>query len=161
MVKNRNPNLKEVRGKIILVRRFTFKKNKFDFDEKKYGINLSSWDTECFGKMHTNTFVHVNENAWVQDRYLVGANNKYKLVEKAVAEMNNPAKKPSNEWAICLSSCIYPTPIETSNDINKKLLSDQSSINAKKIGTFIVDFASKELIRKIYMTNFKTNIFEQ
>lgn len=57
--------LKEVRGKIVLVRRFAFKENKFNLTEDKFGINLSSWDSECFWKMHTNTFVRVNDNAWV------------------------------------------------------------------------------------------------
>lgn len=71
------PRLKEVRGKIILVRRFTYKKNIFNIAEDKFGINLSSWDTECSWKMHWNTFVHVNDNAWVQDRYIAGVRNKW------------------------------------------------------------------------------------
>lgn len=148
------PQLKEARGKIVLVRRFTFKANIFNLTEDKYGINLSSWDSECFWKMHTNTFVHVNDNAWVQDRYMVGIRNKYGVVERAISEMNNPDRKPSKEWAICLSSCTIPSPVKTSCEINKRLLSTQSPINAKKIGTFIVDFATEQLIRKIYMTNF-------
>lgn len=148
------PHLKEVRGKIILVRRFTFKRNTFNLTEDKYGINLSSWDTECFWKMHVNTFVHVNDNAWVQDRYMVGISNKYGVMERAISEMNNSHRKPSKEWAICLSSCTNPSPIKTSCEINKRLLSTQSPLNTKKLGTFIVDFATEALIRKIYMTNF-------
>lgn len=150
------PKLKEVRGRIVLVRRFTYKKNKHQLPIERYGINLSSWDTDCGWGMFTNTFVHVNDNAWVQDRYLTGVNDKVELIIKAVAEMNNSDKKPSSrtEWAICLSSCTMPTPLKASELINKKLLSEQSPINVKKIGTFIVDFATEALIRKIYMTNF-------
>ena len=149
------PRLKEVRGKIILVRRFTFKgDNNYRIPKEKLGINLSSWDTQCFWKMFTNTFVHVDDKAWVQDRYLVDAGNKYKLIEKAVNEMNDSKRKPSREWAICLSSCTNPSPIKTSTEINKKLLSPNSPLQSKKVGTFIVDFATAELIKKIYERNF-------
>ncbi len=148
------PKLGEVRGKIVLVRRFTFKENIYKLTEEQYGINLSSWDTECFWKMNWNTFVHINSNAWVQDRYLVKTKEKYGLIQRAVAEMNNPNKRPSKEWAICLSSCTDPTPIDTAKEINGKLLSSQSPLNTKKLGTFVVDFATEALIRKIYMTNY-------
>ena len=149
------PTLKEVRGKIVLVRRFTVEKNNYHFTEDDFGINLSSWDTECFWKKDCNTFVHVNDNAWVQDRYLTGADSKLKLINKAVAEMNDEDKTPSKEWAICLSSCTNPTPREAADDINEKLLSAQSPLNKTKVGTFVVDFASEALISKIYNSNFK------
>lgn len=68
--------------------------------------------------------------------------------------MNNPDRKPSKEWAICLTSCIFPSPRETSDKINNLLLLLLPHYNAKKLGTFIVDFATEALIRKIYMTNF-------
>lgn len=148
------PHIREVRGKIILVRRFSFKNNKFNFSENEYGINLKWWDIDCFCRMYLDTFVHVNSNAWVQDRYPVEAKEKYGLIQRAIAEMNNLDEEPSKEWAICLSSCTKPTPIDAANEINGKLLSPQSPLNAKKLGTFVVDFATEALIRKIYMTNF-------
>lgn len=153
------PRLKEVRGKIVLVRRFTFKEKKYRPSIERYGIDLSSWDTNCGWGMYTNTFVHVKDNAWVQDRYFTYIKDKIELITKAVDEMNNSEKKhgPRTEWAICLSSCISLTtssPLKCSEKINSKLLSNQSPINAKKIGTFVVDFATEALIKKIYMTNF-------
>lgn len=151
---NRIPCLQEVRGKIVLVRRFTAKDNKFHLPEEKYGINLSSWDSECSTKKDWNTFIHVDGKAWVQDRYSAGNDEKYDLLGRAIAEMNDSKKNPSAGWAICLSSCIKPTPSKAAQIINEKLLSSSSLLNQKKVGTFVVDFASEVLIRKIYMTNF-------
>lgn len=70
---DRIPCLDEVRGKIVLIRRFTDKENDYSLPRERLGINLSSWDSECFIKKDWNTFVHVNDKAWVQDRYLVNA----------------------------------------------------------------------------------------
>lgn len=151
---NRIPCLDEIRGKIVLVRRFTVKENQYHIPEDGFGINLSSWDSECFIKKDWNTFVHVNSKAWVQDRYTVGADEKYDLLKRAIDEMNNPKTNPNAGWSICLSSCIKPTPAKAACEINEKLLASDSVLNAKKIGTFVVDFASEALIRKIYMTNF-------
>lgn len=151
---DRIPCLHEVQGKIVLVRRFTVKENKFHLTEERFGINLSSWDSECLIKMFFNTFVHVNNKAWVQDRYPVYATEKYGLLKSAVSEMNNPEKNPASGWSICLSSCTKPTPRDTANSINEELLSSNSLLNQKKLGTFVVDFASESLIRKIYMANF-------
>ncbi len=151
------PHLYEVRGKIVLVRRFSFEKhNTFNITEDKYGINLDSWwNFVHFFRIKLDTFIHMNDIAWVQDRYPVKSDEKYGLIGRAIEEMNNSDKKPSKEWAICLSSCTKPTPIDAANEINRKLLSPQSSPfnNKKKLGTFIVDFATEELIRKIYMSN--------
>jgi len=151
---DRIPCLDEVRGKIVLVRRFTDKDNKYSLPREKLGINLSSWDSECFIKKGFNTFVHVNDKAWVQDRYDVNAHEKYGLLEQAIEEMNDPKKNPAEGWSICLSSCTKPTPHEAATEINQKLLAYNSILNVKKLGTFVVDFASEELIRKIYMANF-------
>lgn len=151
---NRIPCLGEVRGKIVLVRRFTAEKNEYRLSAENYGINLSSWDSECSVKKGLHTFVHVNERAWVQDRYDVGVDEKFGLLERAIAEMNDTEKKPSAGWSICLSSCMFPTPFKAAETINGKLLSGSSPLNVKKTGTFVVDFATEELIRKIYMTNY-------
>lgn len=151
---DRIPCLDEVRGKIILVRRFTDKDNDYSLPRERLSINLSSWDSECLIKKDWNTFVHVNDKAWVQDRYPVKAHEKYGLLERAIAEMNDPKKNPSAGWAICLSSCTNPTPYDTASEINKKLLAGDSILNVKKVGTFVVDFATEELIKKIYLSNF-------
>lgn len=151
---NRIPCLDEVRGRIVLVRRFTVKENTYHLPEDGFGINLSSWDSECFFKKDWNTFVHINSKAWVQDRYTTDAGEKYDLLKQAIDEMNNSKKNPNAGWSICLSSCISPTPAEAAREINKKLLAPDSVLNAKKVGTFVVDFASEALIRKIYITNF-------
>lgn len=151
---DRIPCLDEVRGKIVLVRRFTDKENDYSLPRERLGINLSSWDSECFFKKDWNTFVHVNDKAWVQDRYTVKAGEKYELLKRAIDEMNDSSSNPGSGWAICLSSCMNPTPFDTACEINEKLLAGASILNVKKVGTFVVDFASEALIRKIYMTNF-------
>lgn len=148
------PRLRDVRGRIVLVRRFTVKKNKYHYTEKQFGIDLSSWDSECSLKKNNNTFVEVKNNAWVQDRYLIGASEKQQLIGKAVAEMNDPGTHPGKEWAICLSSCTSPTPFWAADAVNEWLLSGKSPLTAGKIGTFVVDFASEALISKIYNSNF-------
>lgn len=151
---DRIPCLDEVRGKIVLVRRFTDKQNNYSLPRERLGINLSSWDSECSIKMNCNTFVHVDGKAWVQDRYPVKTDEKLGLLQRAIEEMNDSRKNPSAGWAICLSSCTKPTPFEAAHEINLKLLADNSILNRKKLGTFVVDFASNALIQKIYKTNF-------
>lgn len=115
---------------------------------------LSSWDSECSVKKGLHTFVHVNDKAWGQDWYSVRAHEKYGPPERAIAEMNDPKQNPSAGLAICLSSCTKPTPYDRAKEINEKLLASDSILHVKKVGTFVVDFASETLIRKIYIRNF-------
>lgn len=150
---NRIPALGEVRGKIVLVRRFSYYES-HNIKEKQCGIDLSSWDSECSLKKNLNTFVHIKGTAYVQDRYFVDYKEKYHLLESAIAEMNIPGSSPNVQWAICLSSCTKPTPSDAASIINDKLFFNPSLLNVKKLGTFVVDFASEALIKKIYMTNF-------
>lgn len=150
---NRIPALGEVRGKIVLVRRFSHYKS-HNIEKEQCGIDLSSWDSECNLKRNFNTFVHIKNTAYVQDRFLIDYNEKYPLLKKAIAEMNTPGSPPNAQWAICLSSCTNPTPSDAASIINDKLFYDPSLLNVRKLGTFVVDFAAEALIKKIYMTNF-------
>lgn len=153
--KDEIPALREVRGKAVLIRRFTYSKNDYGITKKDFGINLSSWDTECHGwsKAKFNTYVDVDSNAYVQDRYSVGADSKYDLVIKAIEEANNPERPPINWWVINLTSCTDPTPFATADKINRRLKEEKLLRQGNKLGTFVMDFVDEALVRRVYETN--------
>lgn len=152
---DRIPTLSEVRGKLVLVRRFTYSKNHYGVTEKSFGINLSSWDSECHAmlKAASNTFVNVNNHAFVQDRYLIGGEDKYKLIIRAIDEANKTGSKPFSWWDISLTSCVYNDPKSAATAINKRLMEEPMIRKGNKLGTFVMDFVNKELVEKVYLTN--------
>ncbi|MBS7008010.1 phosphatidylinositol-specific phospholipase C domain-containing protein [Anaerostipes sp.] len=156
---DRIPKIDEVRGRIVLVRRFTYSKNDYGLEKQEFGLNLSSWDSECMWKAGEHTFVWVNDKAYIQDRYKTTAEEKLKLLSKALAEMNNlnNNKKtiPALEWCINLASCTKPNPKQAAVEVNQRLKEQSQFWDGRKLGMFIVDFAEKDLISKIYLSNFE------
>lgn len=153
---DRLPLLSEVRGKAVLIRRFTYSSNySGGLTEKDFGINLSSWDTECHGKSKagTNTYVNVNNRALVQDRYMVGGGEKYDLILRAIKEANNRGRDVINKWVINLTSCIYNTPESAAEAINERLMKEPLIRKNNKLGTFVMDFVNEDLVCRIYSSN--------
>lgn len=153
---DRLPKLDEVRGNIVLVRRFTYSSNEHKLPEDEFGLNLSSWDSECAVKSRFHTFVRVDHKALVQDYYLTNSERKLKRLKEGLAEMNDINKRENHPsgWYINLSSCTDPNPHRAAEEVNQRLNQSHEFWDGRKLGMFIVDFADEDLISKIFCSNF-------
>lgn len=143
---DRIPLLSEIRGKIVLIRRFTYNNNDL-------GINLSSWDTQCGMRSHLDTYVNVDNNAYVQDRYDIAGGEKYRLIKRAIEEANDCKKDSYGWWLINLTSCTIFNPFDVATAINQRLMEESLIKQGTKLGTFVMDFVNEELVKRIYSTN--------
>lgn len=139
---NTIPNLKDVRGKIVLVRRF---------GGTNKGIDCTAWGD--------NTTFNINNasNLKVQDQYVVPDNGpKWDSVQN----MNNEAASTNSSWLYLNFSSGYksiigiPSITTVSNHMNPQILK-YFTANAKgRFGVSIMDFVNQERSNIIISTNF-------
>jgi len=136
------PRLKEVRQKIVLVRRFAGK------DE---GIDATSWlDNECF------PIVSPPNRLWVQDRYIVWCNeSKWRVVERFCRQAET-----AKDGALYLNfasgsnrTLLYPRIRATSRYVNPRLAGIFRGPAKGHYGVVIMDFVTPKLCSAIYGTN--------
>lgn len=149
--KNRNlwylndtiPTLGEVRGKIVLVRRFA--------SSSKKGIDASSW------KDNTTFSINNSSNLVIQDCYKVGNNsNKWKAI-------TNLYEKASRSNDNCLyinygsgykSTLGIPNIRKVKSYINPKIIKYFNENTKGRFGITVVDFADEDINRSVINTNF-------
>lgn len=138
------PNLGEVRGKIVLVRRFGCSGVK--------GINCTNWaDNTTFTTSSAGTTIKV------QDQYVVPNNsNKWSGIESMLneAKNNNPSWLYLN-YSSGYKSLIFGIPSITtvSKYMNPKLETYFSNNTSGRFGVVVMDFATQSICEKIIATN--------
>lgn len=148
------PTLKEVRGKVVLMRRF---ERPYDIKNEKYvdkcGLDFSIWENQKTKKPVPpfKTLIGKGCFATVQDCY--------NLTDKL--KWNN-AIKPFLDKCKTTKNCIYfhclntsggsGVPAKNAKYINKKFL--KYKLNDKNTqGWFLIDFSTKTLVNKIIESN--------
>lgn len=137
------PTLGEVRGKIVLVRRFV--------SNTKKGIDASSW------KDNTTFDINNSSNLTIQDCYKVGdTSEKWK-------EMTSLYEKASTRDDNCLyinygsgykSILGIPNIRKVKSYINPKIVKYFDENSKGRFGITVVDFADKDINSSIIKTNF-------
>ncbi len=140
------PTLGQVRGKIVLLRRF-------EAASKPFGIDASRWDDN-------KTFSIINRDALlaIEDNYIVtDARAKWSCITHLLADA--AAGDPSKLFLVYTSGyqLIHGLPDipSVSDDIDSRLdtlLADQANAHAR-LGILVMDFVTAERVRAIISTN--------
>lgn len=156
---NRIPTLKEVRGKIVLLNRCHLDKNNEIYTDMNTGINLTNW---VYQKDNTDRIYEYAEllgkdknltgtDFMVQDLYGLTPQKKWQL---AIAPF---IKNPPEADGILISffSCITTiyNPRRSAKYINKRL-AGVTLDSTKKYGWIILDYPTKDFIKKVIDSNF-------
>ena len=137
------PQLKEVRGKIVLLRRFPTKPD--------LGIDATNWG-------HGGAYQ--GRQLFIQDRFeLRDASVKWSLVKDALHQ----AKKIDDERILRLNFTSgyvknvlgLPNIEAISDSINPKLMEFLGHSNQRRLGCVVTDFMTPELSKAIYRQNFR------
>ncbi|MCR5217652.1 phosphatidylinositol-specific phospholipase C [Treponema sp.] len=139
------PSLGDVRGKIVLLRRFSA-------STWPLGLNASSG----WGDNTTSTISYSNCTLRIQDSYKVGSNsNKW----STITSLFNEALSGSSSTLYLNYTSGYksflgiPNIRYVSNTINSNLSSYFADASGR-YGTVIMDFATEDLAEAVYQTNF-------
>ncbi len=139
------PSLANVRGKIVLLRRFA--------SQEPLGIPAIDWESNGF---------HKAKNIFVQDRYsLPDADTKWKTIEHAFLF----STKEKSDLRIHLhytsgyvnNNYGLPNIRSISDSINQQLTDYLRTASHNRHGFIIVDFMTPELAKSIYQLNFPTD----
>lgn len=155
-LENRNPKLNEVRGKIVLIRRYKIRKSPC-FSDNNSGINLSEWPDQKSkkdfqGKIFSATRLDKKESrvtAKVQDRYMFAPEIKWKECVLPVLKTNIEKETFGINF---LSTAYKLSPKENASVVNKYFRRFETE-KGKNYGIVVVDFADKEIARKIFLAN--------
>lgn len=156
-LENRNPLLSEVRGKIVLLRRYKIRKSRC-FSDNNSGINLSDWPDQKAknsfeGKIFSTTRLDKKESliiAKVQDRYMFDPEIKWKECVLPVLKSNIIE---NDSLSINFLSTAYKLSPKGNASVVNKYFRRFEMVKGKKYGIVAVDFADKEMARKIFLTN--------
>jgi 1-phosphatidylinositol phosphodiesterase len=136
------PRLADVRGKLVLLRRFP--------SAKPLGIPATDWG---------HNGLHIGKNIFVQDRFaLPDAQTKWKIIEQAFEHSRKDSKL--NRLHLHYTSGYtqgllgIPNITAISKPINKRLMDYLKFKREFRHGCIVVDFMTPELSRAIYLQNF-------
>ena len=140
--KNYIPQLQEVRGKIVLLRRFS--------TQKELGIDATDWE-------HTGYFK--SKKLFIQDCFnLPNASTKWSLVRNALDQTKRRDDKKIlhlNFMSGYVKSRLGLPNIKAISDvINPKLMQFLERSKQRRLGCLITDFMTAELSESIYLHNF-------
>jgi len=151
---NKLPRLKDVRGKIIFVRRCR------KYEDKPYkfgtGIDFSNWVEQTAAVPEPLTLTADGNDFVIQDRFKYKPEKKWKDCVKPFLDKSGEF---NGKYAINYLSTAggLKGPYNNSMYINQMFM--QYPLDSKcYYGMIYTDFPSKELADKIIMTNFKENI---
>ena len=136
------PRLADVRGKLVLLRRFS--------SVKPLGIPATDWG---------HSGLHVGKNIFVQDRFtLPDAKIKWKTIEQAFEQSRKDSKlnRLHLHYTSGYTQGLFGIPNITaiSKPINKRLMNYLKFQRKFRHGCIVVDFMTPELSRAIYRQNF-------
>ena len=155
--------LKDVRGKIVLARRY---KNDNNYSDSKGGMHFVWGDqggSDVVDTPYVRWAVTGLTGLWVQDRYEYSASNKWTAVQTG---LDNPpgADNRANEYFLnFLSSAgnkILGIPASTPKKIAESVnaeFTNYEMTQGKSYGYIIMDFVTEELARKVIKTNICTS----
>ncbi len=152
-LENRIPNLDEVRGKIVLLR--AADADSARFDDSNSGLNFESYpyiestdiDDFRFASI-TSRRIKVVGYMYVQDSYMVEGTKK----TETIANFFDSGLLKCDFNICCTNAHNKKSPYANAKEINA-FLSSYEFKEGKTYGIVVMDFVTKELCEKIYMTN--------
>lgn len=143
---NVNPSLGDVRGKIVTITRDAS-------NETGYGIGAVYTATPEDGPYESGT-ISCDCRLLYQDLYTLGVNDKWDAFDALLSDCPADENTFSVNYLSCASGLFnLPSPKENARALNKRLM--QRELSEGNYGIVLVDFASEELAKKLYLTNFR------
>jgi len=141
-IKEAIPQLSDVRGKLVLLRRFP--------SSKPLGISATDWG---------HSGLHVGKKIFVQDRFaLPDAKTKWKTIEQAFVQSQKDSKlnRLHLHYTSGYTQNLFGIPSITtiSKPINEQLKAYLKTAPKIRHGCIVLDFITPELSREIYRINF-------
>lgn len=165
---NKIPKLGEVRGKIVLIRRFGIREYRVsDYNLAAMGMDASKWDSNDYSSVKKAQKID-GCNIYAQDNY--GEGDASKKLEYFYGTIDDATNKDKNEGlTVNGKNYLFNYSAATDNlsqprDINLKLMkesrlnqpfyTDKSQSTKKTIGFVMANYIDPILSKRIYMTNF-------
>lgn len=154
-IQNRTPILKEARGKIVLLRRYSLF-NPPIYTDQNSGLNFSIWPDQESKHSTQGLVFHMDSisgdepqnEIFVQDRYSFPPSVKW---TDCVLPVLSEACRPKMWYLNFLSTMAQGCPKRSSQSINLSFLNHPLSQGSH--GVIICDFGSPQLAEKVYKTN--------
>lgn len=150
------PLLKDVRGKIVLMRNFDVsEKNLYDIPKSNFGLDMSSWkDDAAYAAAKQALRLEHGAPAWIQDHFNCGSDEKLQYFKQTLFQAANFNRIPDNEFVLNFSSCIKPSMFQGARVVNSYIASKNVLKSANRYGIIVMDYVTANIARNIYMTNF-------
>ena len=155
-LQNGKSDLKDVRGKIVLARRY---KDENGYGDQKNGLNFSSWKDQGGKTADTPPYVKSQVTGltalWIQDWYKLAAAEKWEAVKAGLdtpPDANNRANAYFLNFLSSAGTSLTGNPKSVANSVNPNFLK-YSMEQGKAYGWIIMDFATEELARHVFETN--------
>lgn len=151
---NRIPQIGEIRGKIVLLRRCEMYKNNKPYNSKNAGVDFSLWDDQKAVVPEAEELPTNSDNGdifIIQDRYNYAPKQRWSKCLKPFLDERKPFDK---KYIICYTSTAggLGGPKKNSDYINPKFL--EYSLNKDNYyGILYFDFPSKEITKKVIENN--------
>lgn len=154
-LKNDNPNVEKVRGKIVLARRY---EDENGFGDETGGLNFQWRDqngTDIKESSYEENEIKEGIPLLVQDRYEYEEEDKWEVVKHGLEQSESSEEFDDGFFLNYLStkgSNVFGHPKKYADALNQKFL----NYDLKKdcdYGIVIMDFITEELARKVYESN--------
>jgi len=141
------PTLRQARGKIVLLRRFTTNSSNYT---KAFGPDLTQWDAQDYAS--TKGLIKLpgttGATVYIQDAYQQTGGAKKEYVAGA---MTQSVSVPRDAYIYNYTSCTLGFVIDTSRDVNTWLY--EQNLTDKRLGNIMMNYADLMINQKIYRSN--------
>jgi len=149
------PHLGDVRGKIVMLRRYPIVGNTKSADW--FGLDLSAWgdyNNQFFtAKQAVKIYDRDSVGVWVQDYYGTNATTKISYVKNTLNQAASVVN--AKTYLINYTSCTQSNPFSAARSMNSKLYDDIHFTNpsTESLGIIVMDFMDAVWARRIYEKN--------
>lgn len=157
-LQNTNPQLADVRGKIILARRY---EDANEYGDEKNGLALF-WEeqsnTDVTELPYTESTMADNLTLKVQDRYCYGTEDKWDAIQTFLdyepEQGDNATDSIQINFTSTKGTMAFGHPVKYAKTINKRFLNAELT-KGKNYGWIIMDYGTEKLARHVFELNEK------
>ena len=150
------PKLEDVRGKIVLMRRYDFEDYSIQSSQFGFGYDLTKWDDIDYANIPgAKAIENSGGKVWAQDAYKLPVQDKRSHIKEAIEQANN-GTIPGNSYLYNYASGTNPAIVlNYTRQINDWLLSQEmrAYMEDKRVGIFMMNYVDANLARLIYENN--------
>lgn len=150
------PKLGEVRGKIVLMRRFGVSgNNQNNIKKDNFGFDMTAWEKgERYASYKGLIKLKSGARAWIQDNYICNGKTKIEYFKPSLMEANDANKISADEFVFNYMSCIKGGPINAARIVNKEIFTKGIINKGNRYGIIPIDYVTFPIARQIYESNF-------